>query len=361
MKSTGRSCVTVALLVAFAGACSSDNASRDPSKAVAAGEPSASGGLASSGGGDVPAGSASAGQSHGGELAASGGVPAGSSSGGASAVAGSDPTHGAGASSGGSAGSTAGGQASSGGSVGATRSAGCGKAPPPASTTRQTLDVAGTMRQYIVVYPSGYDSNRPYRVLFEFHGSTGTAEENIRFKWYGVEPLSGGSVIFVAPQGLGDPSGWPNTGGQDVAFTKQLVTLINDTFCVDTSRIFVTGFSYGAMFSNTLGCQMGDVFRAIAPASGAGPNGKCVGEPAALVIHGAADTTIDVSSGEASRDHWLAANHCGATTSAMEPAPCVKYEGCDPGAPVGWCEHTGGHQIVTSLFGPAIWNFISQF
>jgi polyhydroxybutyrate depolymerase len=77
------------------------------------------------------------------------------------------------------------------------------------------------------------------------------------------------------------------------------------------------------------------------------------------VIHGSADTTVNVSSGEASRDHWLKANHCGTTTTPMEPSPCVLYQGCDPGYPVAWCLHSGGHQINSTFFGPAIWNLIS--
>jgi polyhydroxybutyrate depolymerase len=260
---------------------------------------------------------------------------------------------------------------SSGGEV---RSEGCGKTPPAQSNARQTIDVAGTARQYIVNYPTPYDPNRAYRVLYIHHGRGGNAEQNITRNggWYGVGPLSGGSVIFVSPHGDGDGSttGWPNTGGRDVAFLRTLVTHINETFCVDKSRIFTTGMSYGGNFSNTLGCEMGDVFRAIAPFSGWGPNGgpsgggggnaKCVGKPAAIVTHGTADDMIDFSSGEASRDHWLQANHCTTTTTPIEPSPCVLYQGCDAGYPVAFCQHTGGH-ILPTFSGPAIWNFISQF
>lgn len=300
--------------------------------------------------------------------AATGGAPAGGAATGGAATGGAVSQPGGGRSAGGrgaggsvtnTGGSPVAGNTSGGGD--AVKSAGCGKAPPAATTARQTIDVSGSSREYILVYPTSYDPNHPYRLMFEFHGSGGTAEENIRFQWYGVQPLSGNSMIFVAPQGLGSPAGWPNTGGQDVAFTRALLTFITNNLCVDTSRIFVTGFSYGAMFTNTLGCQMGDVFRAIAPASGGGPNGNCIGKPAAVVIHGSADTTVNVSSGIASRDHWLGANHCGATTVAMEPSPCVVYQGCDPGTPVAWCEHAQGHMILSSFFGPAIWNFFSQF
>jgi polyhydroxybutyrate depolymerase len=277
------------------------------------------------------------------------------------ATGGAGPTGGDPGTSGGQGGTStaAGGTAGAAGDGDAKPSTGCGKEAPAATTERQTMDVGGTAREYIVVYPTPYDPNRPYRLVYEFHGSGGTADENIRFQWYGMQPLAGDSVIFVAPQGLGSPAGWPDSDGQDLAFVKQLVASINDTYCIDTSRIFATGFSYGGMFTNTLGCQMGDVFRAIAPASGGGPYGDCVGQVAAVVIHGAADTTVDVSSGEASRDHWLEANHCGIATGAIEPSPCVLYQGCDAGYPVAWCEHIHGHMILSSFFGPAIWNFFS--
>jgi poly(3-hydroxybutyrate) depolymerase len=204
-------------------------------------------------------------------------------------------------------------------------------------------------------------------VLYVLHPRGGTAEDNVTRNggWFGVGPLSGGSIIFVSPVGLADSAGttgWPNTGGQDVAFMRTLVSQINSTFCTDSTRIFATGKSYGGNFSNTLGCQMGDVFRAIVPFAGWGPqaNATCVGKTAALLTHGTADTTIDIAQGRASRDHWLAANHCTMTTVPFDPSPCVVYQGCDMGYPVGWCEHTGGH-ILPTWSGPAIWNFISQF
>ena len=72
-------------------------------------------------------------------------------------------------------------------------------------------------------------------MLYIHHGRGGNAEQNITRNggWYGVGPLSGGSVIFVSPQGDGDgtTTGWLNTGGRDVAFLRVLVTQINAKFC----------------------------------------------------------------------------------------------------------------------------------
>jgi polyhydroxybutyrate depolymerase len=49
-----------------------------------------------------------------------------------------------------------------------------------------------------------------------------------------------------------------------------MVTWATTNYCIDRSRIFSVGMSYGGIMSNTLGCEMGDVFRALAPMSGSG-------------------------------------------------------------------------------------------
>jgi len=43
---------------------------------------------------------------------------------------------------------------------------------------------------------------------------------------------------------------------------------MESSFCVDTTRIFSTGMSYGGMMSDTVACQLPDVFRAIGVMSG---------------------------------------------------------------------------------------------
>jgi poly(3-hydroxybutyrate) depolymerase len=155
--------------------------------------------------------------------------------------------------------------------------------------------------------------------------------------------------------------GWPDSGGRDVAFARALLDWVRTRYCVDNARIFSTGWSYGGMFSNRLGCQMGDVFRAIAPMSGSGPSRTgCVGRVAAWIAHGDQDATVSLSSGQGSRDYWLGVNHCTMTTTSTEPSPCVAYQGCDAGFPVHWCVFPGGHQ-QPSFGSAAIWNFFSQF
>ena len=75
---------------------------------------------------------------------------------------------------------------------------------------------------------------------------------------------------IVAPQGLGSGGSaeWTNANGQDIAFTKAILADVRAKYCVDNARIFSVGFSHGGMMSFTIGCEMSDVFRAIAPMSG---------------------------------------------------------------------------------------------
>lgn len=188
------------------------------------------------------------------------------------------------------------------------------------------------------------------------------------YGYYGLKRLSDDTAIFVAGQGLdsGGTTGWPNTGGRDVAFARALYEQVSYDYCIDEERVFSTGMSYGGIMSNTLGCAMGDIFRAIAPMSGMGPSlftwgSQCTGQVAAWIAHGANDSVIALSSGQASRDHWLEENGCSANSyHPVDPDPCVAYEQCDDGYPVQWCELDGGHTIP-SFASEAIWNFFVQF
>jgi poly(3-hydroxybutyrate) depolymerase len=140
--------------------------------------------------------------------------------------------------------------------------------------------------------------------------------------------------------------------------------LRDDEGGIDNDRIFSTGFSYGGIMSNTVGCQMGDIFRAIAPMAGSGPRsfggGSCMGEVAAILYHGQSDNIVSFASGQNSRDHWVEANGCDTTTTPGSPSQCVEYNGCNDGYPVIWCEYPGGH-TQPSFGADTTWAFFERF
>jgi polyhydroxybutyrate depolymerase len=134
-------------------------------------------------------------------------------------------------------------------------------------------------------------------------------------------------------------------------------------YCVDNARIFSMGFSSGAMMSVTIGCEMGDVFRAIASMAGSlyyAPNCNGTGHIAMWGSHGLSDVFVPLADGRAARDKILLQNHCWTSATPIDPSPCLSYQGCDAGYPVTWCEWSGAHAIP-SFGSSAIAAFFKQF
>ncbi len=247
-------------------------------------------------------------------------------------------------------------------------SPGC-EASSPFESGTFVIDVEGTERTYILKVPDDYDPTHPYPFIFVWHPLGGSADQVVRGNYDGLEPLSDGTAILVAPDGLMgtvgeiEGKGWYNEGGNDLLFLDQMLELFKGGLCLDENRFFSTGFSFGGMMSYTVGCQYSDEFRAIAPASGSmmgGCNQSSARPIAVFGIHGASDTFVATSGGRDARDVFLERNNCGTETVAVDPSPCVEYQGCDEGYPVYWCEFAGEHQPWSEA-PEAIWNFFSQF
>jgi poly(3-hydroxybutyrate) depolymerase len=321
------------------------------------------GGAGSSAGGIGGVGGSSGTSTTGGASGSSGAGSSGGGTAGTGGVGGSSGTSttgGAGASTGGA---TGGGAGTGGGSGGL--SAGCGT-PTTLTSARASIDVSGTMREYVLKIPADYDPSKPYKLIFGWHWRGGVANDVVSGQiiggpYYGLESRAAGSAIFVAPEGI--DMGWANTGGRDIAFLKAMLARFNAGLCIDQARIFSTGFSYGGMMSDAIGCEMADVFRAIAPMSGAfysGCNEPNMHPIALWLAHGDNDTVVPLANGQEARDKFLERNGCGTTTTPTEPSPCVSYGGCMDGYPVVYCEFSGGH--TPASFGPnAIWSFFNQF
>lgn len=332
---------------------------------------------------------AGCGNSSGGGSSSGTGGSASTGTGGAKTGAGDSPASGGTTGSGGAP-STGGapgtgGKASTGGATGTggggAMTSGCDATPPALGPSNpQTIDVtdgsgATAARQFYVTIPSDYDPTTPYRLIFAWHYAGGSAATlagtGFSGGYYGVQPTLP-EAIYVAGQGLestpGDATttGWPNTNGGDIAFLNAMLGWLESNLCVDTTRIMSTGMSYGGIMSDTIGCQMPDVFRAVAVMSGAlynfGRGSTCKShDVAAWITHGTADTTVDISGDETARDQFLADNHCGTTSTAVDPSPCLSYDGCDSGYPVVWCPVDGEGHTIPSFAASAIAAFLGQF
>lgn len=243
---------------------------------------------------------------------------------------------------------------------------GCGKTDYLKSG-KKSIDVNGLTREYILKVPDNYDPNKQYKLIFCIHAWGGDMDQIANGGYYGLERLANGSAIFVSPNGTeenGQARGWFNTGGRDINFMKALIEHFNSNLCIDQKRIFSTGFSFGGMMSYAIGCNMANVFRAIAPMSGSfisGCDSTDNKDPIAVwMAHGTSDNVVSLSSGKTALKHFIAKNGCSNETVPVNPSPCVAYQGCNEGFPVIYCEFNGGH-APQNWAQQATWDFFSQF
>jgi len=64
-------------------------------------------------------------------------------------------------------------------------------------------------------------------------------------------------------------------GKSDVELTDAILKEVEGDLCIDKSRIFATGFSFGGAMSIAIACARADVFRGVAFFSGADLTGSC--------------------------------------------------------------------------------------
>ena len=245
---------------------------------------------------------------------------------------------------------------------------GCGKPPARAgASVAQHISAAGRDRTYTLVVPEGYAPLTPYPLVFVLHGSGGTAA-GARTQT-DLERVASGRAVFVYPDAIG--GSWdlnaPASSNVDVALFDSLSLLVHNALCIDTRRVFVTGFSNGAYMANQLACRRGERIRGIVSHAGGGPyemqgtyddqgNLVCGGKAvAALVVHGTSDGTVAVSEGQKSIDHWSRVNGCSGGPRPAHVPPCVALAGCYQ--PVGVCLVPGlGHGLWKEA-GKVTWEF----
>lgn len=254
-------------------------------------------------------------------------------------------------------------------------SAGC-DSPAGIASGPASIDVNGTMRDYILLVPDNYDPSHPYKLVFGFHPWGGSAQQTASMGYFGIEDVSDGQAVLVAPEGLdfqGNGLGWGNENGQDVDFYHAMLELFTSQLCIDENRIFSTGFSFGAMFSFTLGCTQDSMIRAIAPQAGNAQVAGCENgdrSVATMAFIGTDDSLIDGHrqavqtfvgrNACATEAVTLESSWCDGLDSQFEPCTCVEYPDCAEGYPVIECEYKAGHQFAPNS-GETIWNFFSQF
>ncbi len=258
----------------------------------------------------------------------------------------------------------------------AVPSPGCGKAGRPASGRVVKSGVSW------LIFPEKYDGNTPLPVLFGFHGcGTGNAGDNTRTQFLDLTRSSGFETDYVVAAPIAT-SGSCYDYGTDMPKAKALYDDLVDNYCVDMSRVFGSGHSYGAggmLMTLTASNNKADFdhfnFRGIAPVAG-----WLIGSQSTLVptmyIQGIADAERGNGDGADVVQKIVSVNQCDAGSTPYpvnscnsshdsDPvtAGCKSYSGCD--VPTIWCRHDdsaygGTFHGIPCFYKQAVYDFFAS-
>jgi poly(3-hydroxybutyrate) depolymerase len=383
----------LAALALFGGACSSSGSSVSGSGGTqATGGASSQGGTVGTGGNTQPGtggvngtggrsgpgtGGIGAGTGTGGQSATGGaaGAPVAQGGAGGAVTSGSGGKPAAGGAGGGAAGRS--GSAGNGGG-GAMQSGGCGKTRTLQNGTI-TMTFNNASRKYILRVPDGYDATHPYRLVLAYAWSGASASQVVSANYFTFATLDSKNTIFAAPDAADGAGSWSNG---DVAFTDAILAQLEGDLCIDTTRLFATGFSFGGGMAMALACTRADVFRAVAFFSGADLTNSCpatLTKPIAYYASQASEDSAGMSTtspitGERKQAQFAAVNGCTAEPSSTtfptsgQPHTCTNYKGCSAGHPTEYCVFNGPHGWEPkdpgqsmSWDAPEAWKFLMQF
>lgn len=267
-------------------------------------------------------------------------------------------------------------------------------------TINSTMTHNGINREFILYVPANYTGNEPVPLLFNFHGYTSNATQQM---WYGdFRPIADtAGFLIVHPEGTVDNSGnthfnvgWGGSTVDDVDFTRAMIDSLSTTYNIDQTRVYSTGMSNGGFMSFKLACELSDKIAAIGSVTGTmtlgSPSNCNATHPVPVMqIHGTADGTVDYNgtifseSVASTVDFWANFNNCTATP-VVENVPDINqgdgttvekftYENGDNCSEVIHYKITNGsHTWAGSPFATAgtnydidasieIWNFVSQY
>ncbi len=259
-------------------------------------------------------------------------------------------------------------------------SAGCGK-PTTVTTGKKTITSTGQDRTYIIDVPANYDMNKPYRLFYASHWIGSTSEAVRDQSYYFLKPLASAAnepAIFVAPQA--DGATWQQ---KDHALFDDILKYVKENLCIDTTRVFATGFSFGGMITYSLSVNHQKDIRAavgIAPANYNIYLPAKTHEPIAwLQTTGMSDGTCPwVNGNSTTQGSKFIAIERGTDNGCSVPAAiptwqsgahvCTDFPGCRPEYPTKVCTFNGGHTNIandpgsnTNWIPAESWKFFTQF
>ncbi len=223
-------------------------------------------------------------------------------------------------------------------------------------TEEKTLNFQGLERYYLIHFPSGFDPNKTYPLVLSLHGGGGNpAEFETKMGFDALADQSGYIVVYPAGTGRTKLLTWnPETHIQvyasehnidDVGFIKTLVQQLEKGQKINTNRIYIVGYSNGAMMTQRIASTYPDIFAAAVSVAGtiggrANVNAplKTIQKPADpfsfMEIHGMQDKTVNYYGGQTSPSIFFNQSN----RIDLSVADTIKFwtdaDGCASAAPI---------------------------
>jgi polyhydroxybutyrate depolymerase len=178
-----------------------------------------------------------------------------------------------------------------------------------------TLTVNGVARTYSLHVPSNFQKNTGALVIV-LHGSGGSGLKVEPNTGFSTESDQAGFAVAY-PDGLVNPglaqTDWAyffNDFADDMGFLRQLIQTLKTNVGPDPKKIYVTGFSAGALMSHRVGVQAADLVAAIGSVEGTLVSSttpqtvpSALGPVSVIALHGDQDKTV---------------RYCGSATDASQ-------------------------------------------
>jgi polyhydroxybutyrate depolymerase len=278
---------------------------------------------------------------------------------------------------------------------------------PILSFSQQTITANlmhdGIEREYILYIPANYTGDEAVPLVFNFHGFTSNANQQLFYGDFRTIADTEGFII-AHPEGtlLNGSTHW-NVGGftlgstvDDVGFTEAMIDAIADSYNINLDRVYATGMSNGGYMSFLLACQLSDKIAAVASVTGSmtpETYDACDAQHPTpiLQMHGTIDAVVPYNGSTWTKsiddvmEYWIEYNNCDPTPE-IEALPNLDvldgstvehiiYTNNDNGVTAEHYKITGGgHTWPGFIFGTPgtgtnqdidasleIWNFFNRY
>jgi len=149
-------------------------------------------------------------------------------------------------------------------------------------------------RSYHVKEPDDWDGTSPLPVLLHFHGWARQGDLIVKHSRISGATRRRG-VLLLAPNGTNRTWNFWTPGSNDTAFAAKVIEDAAKRYPIDRSRIYVSGYSFGAAMAWRYVCDNGDGVAALLAVSGTlAQSETCATAPREIrQVYGTSDTVMD--------------------------------------------------------------------